>query len=237
MIRLIKNEYIKIGKYKIISMFLIFFIILCIIYKFNNKLDALNSSFDLIPFIGVSACVLFSGIVSLEYTNGNLRYYLTKPIRRWKIYLSKILAIYLYMFLLMIFIILINLCFLNDIDSKYIFKYILYCFPLLTIGMYIILLSTLFKNTSVVVSVSIVTLVFSFLLSQILLGYGIKFIQYTTLPYFEFNLFSDEKTILNINNNLGCDLNIKNGIIVDSIYLVLYYLIGNKLFKIKDIRI
>ena len=151
MISLIKNEYIKIGKYKIFIMFGIFLIIICFIYKFNNRIDALNNSFELIPFIGVSACVLFSGIISLEYTNGNLRYYLTKPIKRSKIYLSKILAIYLYMFLLMIYIIIINLIFIKKIDTAYIFDFILYCFPLLTIGMYIILLSTLFKSTSLVV--------------------------------------------------------------------------------------
>lgn len=237
MISLIKNEYIKIGKYKILIMFGIFLIIICFIYKFNNRIDALNNSFELIPFIGVSACVLFSGIISLEYTNGNLRYYLTKPIKRSKIYLSKILAIYLYMFLLMIYIIIINLIFIKKIDTAYIFDFILYCFPLLTIGMYIILLSTLFKNTSLVVGINMFTLIFSFLISQILLGYGLNFIEYTTLPYLEFNLFNGKDVIYKINQDLGCNLNIKTGIIIDTFYLIVYYLIGNKLFKIKDIRI
>ncbi len=237
MIRLIKNEYIKIGKYKIIIMFGIFLIIICFIYKFNNKVDALNNSFELIPFIGVSACILFSGIVSSEYTNGNLRYYLTKPIKRNKIYLSKILTIYLYIFSLIIYIILINLIFIKRIDIKYIFNFILYCFPLLTIGMFIILLSTLFKNTSIVVGINMFTLIFSFLISQILLGYGLNFVEYTTLPYLEFNLFNEKDIILNINRNLGSNLSIKNGIIIDTVYLLIYYFIGNKLFKIKDIRI
>lgn len=237
MIRLIKNEYIKIGKYKIIIMFGIFLIIICFIYKFNNKVDALNNSFKLIPFIGVSACILFSGIVSLEYTNGNLRYYLTKPIKRNKIYLSKILTIYLYIFSLIIYIILINLIFIEKIDTKYIFNFILYCFPLLTIGMFIILLSTLFKNTSIVVGINMFTLIFSFLISQILLGYGLNFVEYTTLPYLEFNLFNEKDIILNINRDLGSNLSIKNGIIIDTVYLFIYYFIGNKLFKIKDIRI
>lgn len=237
MISLIKNEYIKIGKYKIFIMFGIFLIIICFIYKFNNRIDALNNSFELIPFIGVTACVLFSGIISLEYTNGNLRYYLTKPIKRSKIYLSKILSIYLYMFLLMIYIIIINLIFIKKIDTAYIFDFILYCFPLLTIGMYIILLSTLFKSTSLVVGINMFTLIFSFLISQILLGYGLNFIEYTTLPYLEFNLFNDKDVIYKINQDLGCNLNIKTGIIIDTFYLIIYYLIGNKLFKIKDIRI
>lgn len=237
MIKLIKNEYIKVGKCKIIIMFIIFLIILCFIYKFNNKIDALNNSYELIPFIGVSACILFSGIVSLEYTNGNLRYYLTKPIKRYKIYLSKILTIYLYIFSLMIYIILINLIFIKKIDTTYIFNFILYCFPLLTIGMFIILLSTLFKNTSLVVGINMFTLIFSFLISQILLGYGLNFIEYTTLPYLEFNLFNQKDVIVNINQNLGSNLSIKNGIIIDTIYLFIYYFIGNKLFKIKDIRI
>lgn len=237
MVNLIKNEYIKIGKYKIIAFFLIFLIIICLIYKFNNDIDALNNSYELIPFIGVSTCILFSGTISLEYTNGNLRYYLTKPIKRNKIYLSKILSIYLYMFLLMFFIIIINLIFIKEFNTAYILKYLLYCFPLLTIGMYIILLSTLFKNTSLVVGINMFTLIFSFLISQILLGYGISIIEYTTLPYLEFNLFNDKEIILKINQDLGCNLNIRNGILIDSFYLIVYYLIGNKLFKIKDIRI
>ena len=103
--------------------------------------------------------------------------------------------------------------------------------------MFIILLSTLFKNTSIVVGINMFTLIFSFLISQILLGYGLNFVEYTTLPYLEFNLFNEKDTILNINRNLGSNLSIKNGIIIDTVYLLIYYFIGNKLFKIKDIRI
>ena len=150
MIRLVKNEYIKIGFYKIIIMFIIFFIIVCLLYKYNSLDVALNKSFNLIPFVGVSSSILFSGIISTEYTNGNLRYYLTKPVKRWKIYFSKIISIFLYMLILVAFLILVNLIFIKKFDTSYMFKFILYSSSLIFIGTHIIFFSTLFKNTALV---------------------------------------------------------------------------------------
>lgn len=237
MIRLVKNEYIKIGFYKIIIMFIIFFIIVCLLYKYNSLDVALNKSFNLIPFVGVSSSILFSGIISTEYTNGNLRYYLTKPVKRWKIYFSKIISIFLYMLILVAFLILVNLIFIKKFDTSYMFKFILYSSSLIFIGTHIIFFSTLFKNTALVVGINMFITIFSFIVSQILLGYGFVLIEYTPFPYLELNLFNDKMMFYNINQDLGCNLSLRNGIRIDIIYSILYYILGNKMFNKKDIRI
>lgn len=237
MIRLVKNEYIKIGIYKIIIMFFIFFIVVCLLYKYNSSDVALNKSFSLIPFIGVSSSILFSGIISTEYTNGNLRYYLTKPVKRWKIYFSKIISIFLYMLILVAFLILVNLIFIKKFDTIYISKFILYSSSLIFIGTHIIFFSTLFKNTALVVGINMFITIFSFIVSQIILGYGFGLIEYTPFPYLELNLFNDKMMFYSINQDLGCNLSLRNGIIIDIIYSIVYYILGNKMFNKKDIRI
>ena len=79
--------------------------------------------------------------------------------------------------------------------------------------------------------------IFSFIVSQILLGYGFVLIEYTPFPYLELNLFDDKMMFYSINQDLGCNLSLRNGIIIDIIYSILYYILGNKMFNKKDIRI
>ena len=131
-------------------MFITFFIIVCLLYKYNSLDVALNKSFNLIPFVGVSSSILFSGIISTEYTNGNFRYYLTKPVKRWKIYFSKIISIFLYMLILVVFLILVNLIFIKKFDTSCMYKFILYSSSLIFIGTHIIFFSTLFNQFFVV---------------------------------------------------------------------------------------
>ena len=94
MIKLIKNEFKKVGGFKIGVSFAIFLIISILIYEFTN--DMRNTIYKLIPFVGIMTSILFSGIISNEIENGTFRFYLTKPISRTKIYQSKILTIIIY---------------------------------------------------------------------------------------------------------------------------------------------
>lgn len=237
MIKLIKNEFKKIGIVKIVFVFIIYLLILFVILKIYGSEKLLKVSYNLIPFIGLTSIIIFGGIISSEYTNGSLKYYLSKPIKRWKIYLSKLLTIYIFLFLLISFIIFISLILTISFDIKYIIKYFIYSIPLILIGVQILLLSTIFKSTSIVVGINMFILTFSFMLSQVLLGYNINIIEYTPLPYLDLNVFSDISVINDINNALETNLSIKKGVIIDIIYSILFYLYGNRLFIRKDIRL
>lgn len=237
MIKLIKNEFKKIGIVKVVFVFILYLLILFIILKIYGSEKLLKVSYNLIPFIGLTSIIIFGGIISSEYTNGSLKYYLTKPIKRWKIYLSKLLTIYIFLFLLISFITFISMILTINFDIKYIIKYFVYSIPLVLIGIQILLLSTIFKSTSIVVGINMFILTFSFMLSQVFLGYNISIIEYTPLPYLDLNVFSDISVINDINKALETNLSIKKGVIIDIIYSILFYLYGNRLFIKKDIRL
>ena len=93
MIRLINNEFIKIKKVKVIFTYICYIITLIILNKYSDK-NILDLSYYLIPVIGVIVSILYGGIISSEKENGSFRYYLTKPYKRWKIYIAKLLIFY-----------------------------------------------------------------------------------------------------------------------------------------------
>ena len=87
MIRLVKNEYTKIGHFKLNLPFIIFTIVILIMKEVESL--SFGKIYSLISFIGLCNCALFGGIISNEIENGTFRIYLTKPVKREKIYLSK----------------------------------------------------------------------------------------------------------------------------------------------------
>ena len=94
MISLINNEFIKLGKIKLITPFVIFSSV-GLLEKFIFKTIQINRLFNLIPFIGIILCVMFSGIISNEIEFGTFRLYLTKAKSRIKIYNAKIITIFI----------------------------------------------------------------------------------------------------------------------------------------------
>src|SRR5574344_1156254 len=157
MIKLIKNEILKINIIKIIILCVILiasvFIIVYVNKDFNGK-DIFNTSIYLIPFLGVVICILFGGIMSNEFQNGTFKIYLTKPIKRSEILLSKILMMYL---IVSIFIVLIILSYLTcfiifkiHFNSYYLIsKFLLYSIPLFFIATFILFLSLITRSTAV----------------------------------------------------------------------------------------
>lgn len=234
MIKLINNEFKKVGILKLSIPFVIFLIVIIIIYEFNDNMK--NTIFSLIPFIGIMISIIFSGIVSNEIDNGTIRFYLTKPVSRINILKSKFLTIVIYQIILLSFILFIYSVLCKDIDRTYIIKYVKYCSPLLFISSVIILFSILFKNTSITVGLSIFIIVFGGLITQLLLDINVTQIEFTFLPYMDFTLFDDSETLKLLNQTYKINLSVKKGIIINLISTIIFYKIGELIFNKKDIK-
>lgn len=235
MIRLINNEFIKVKKVKLFFSIILYLIALYIMFEVSDK-SILDMSYNLIPFIGIFVSIFFCGTISSERENGSFRYYLTKPIKRWKIYLSKLICILLYITISILFIIIFTSILNKDINMIYYLKYFTYSIPIYFIGVFILYLSTIFKSQTFSASISILTLSFSLLVSQILFGIKLYFIEYTFLPYLDYSLFNDKMLVQSLNHDLSINLSLNKGIIIDFIYMLLLFLLGIKKFIKKDIK-
>lgn len=236
MINLINNEICKIKKSKIIFIYIIFVISLLLINKYSNN-NIFDMSYNLIPFIGIFVSLLFSGSICFEIENGTMRYYLTKPYKRYKVYLSKLITIIIFIIFLYLIIIITTSILGKSIDYKYYLKYFIHLIPILFMSSFILYLSTYFKSHVFVSCTSILILCFSLTISQLLFGLNINYIEYTFLPYLDFSIFNDKLFVLEMNKELNTHLNIKIGIIIDLLYFILFVILGCFKFNNKDIKL
>ena len=235
MIKLINNEFNKIKKSKVIFTYILLIIVLFLMNKYSDK-DIYSLSYYLIPIIGIIVCILFSSTICGELERGTLRYYLTKPFKRWKIYVSKILCMIIYI-LFGIIVVVMTTCLIGKFfDMDYLSKFFLYCIPILFIGVFCIYLSTIIKSQVFVSCFSILTLCFSLIVSQTLFGFNIRFIEYTFLPYLDYSIFDDKNIIINMNRELGVHLSLNRGIIIDLVFIFIFFIVGIVKFNKKDIK-
>lgn len=233
MTKLVRNEFKKINKFKIFCGNLLFVLAVYLI----NKLDySKDSIYSFIPFVMIFISIYYSGIISNEIENGSIRFYLTKPYKRWKIYLSKYITI-LISSIISLLIILLSFYFIyGDIDKAYIVKYIKYSCPILVLCSIIIFNSTIIKNTSIALGINIFIIVFGVMISEILFGLELTFIEYSFLPYMDFTIFNNMSVVESINNEFSVNLSIKSGIYINLLYSLILYLLGNIIFVYKDIK-
>ena len=247
MIKLIKNELNKIFSFKYIIISLLFITSVFIVIYYNRDIEdaskVLNTSLYMIPFIGMITCLLTGGIMSNEFQNGTIRMYLTKPVKRWKILLSKLLAIYLIIFYYL-FIVLISYILFESIyfDIKsvniiiFLKDYFLYSIPVIFIGTLSLFLSTITISTSFSVGITCFIYLMASIIAQILFGIKFNIIQYTFLPYLDFTIFQNMDELNIMNSELGINLNVNNGIIILTLSTIILYLITNATFNKKDIK-
>lgn len=234
-IKLVINELRKIGIIKLFISLITFLIIILVIYETNDD-NILDTSYKLIPFVGIFMIVFYGGSISFEIENGSLKYYLTKPIKRWKIYLSKLISIYLYLFVIFVYIIFIYLVLINKIDYQFIIRFIKYTIPIFLMGTITLFISSIIRNTAMCIGIDIFLLIFSTLISQILFGIKFNIIEYTFLPYLDFTIFDNQSALDSMNNELGIHLSIKRGIYIDCIFILVFYYMGNAIFIDKDVK-
>ena len=122
MIRLVKNEIIKMGKIKLIFPYVLFSLIIIIQYFLVDNI-VFENVISIIPFCGIILCVIFSGLISNEIENGTFRFYLTKSKSRNKIYFSKLLFSFVYIFIFTIY--LYVLYFFNPVIHQWTFRFFL----------------------------------------------------------------------------------------------------------------
>ena len=103
-------------------------------------------------------------------------------------------------------------------------------------GSICLFISTIIKNTALCIGIDIFILVFSTLISQVLFGISFNIIEYTFLPYLDFNIFSDIDALNIMNNELGISLSIKRGIIIDLVFIIIFYRLGRLFFINKDVK-
>ena len=141
-----------------------------------------------------------------------------------------------YTFVLSLFIYFIFVLIIRNFESKILFKYLMYTIPLYLLNSIIIFVSTIIRNTAIVVSICIFLLVFSLVIVQILFGLNIKIIEYSILPYLDFSIFNDKNSLDDINMSFDVSLYLKKGIIVDTFNMIFVYLLGSFIFNNKDIK-
>ena len=178
MIRLINNEFIKLRKIRIIFSQCIFLIVIYLMKRLSDE-NLFDLVFNLIPFIGIYTCILFSNIIVGEIDNGSFRYYLTKPFKRYKIYLSKAICIFIYITFSILLVVLFTELLMTEFNINFITKYFIYSIPIYFIGIYNLYLSTILRNHSLVLGLSIFTLSFSLIISQFFFGLEFNIIEYT----------------------------------------------------------
>lgn len=233
MIRLIKNEFIKLGRLKFICSHLVFSLSIMVYYYVNKHTITEEFILSLLPFVGVVLSIVFCSIVSSEYTKGTFRIYLTKPVKRTKVYISKLLTIILTLYSILLHNLTIYTLLTHKLSVNFTLKYISYSQSLTLVSVIILMLSTIIKSPSLISGITILLLTFGFTLFELLSLTNIKFLEYTFLPYIDLNMISKVDFI---NDTLGTSLSLKKSILVNTIYTILFFILGIIIFNKKDIR-
>lgn len=233
MIRLIKNEFIKLGRLKFICSHLVFSLSIMVYYYVNKHTITEEFILSLLPFVGVVLSIIFCSIVSSEYTKGTFRIYLTKPVKRTKVYISKLLTIILTLYSILLHNLTIYTLLTHKLSVNFTLKYISYSQSLTLVSVIILMLSTIIKSPSLISGITILLLTFGFTLFELLSLTNIKFLEYTFLPYIDLNMISKVDFI---NDTLGTSLSLKKSILVNTIYTILFFILGIIIFNKKDIR-
>ena len=116
------------------------------------------------------------------------------------------------------------------------FKYLNYTVSTYTILSFTFLLSIIIKNTPINLGMCIFFFIFSGLISEFFFKNSITIIEYTLLPYFDFNIFWDLDSIKSVNELYGINLNINYATFINIVHIVLFNFISYYTFIKKDIK-
>lgn len=210
-------------------------------------------------FLSIIIVIIAGGIVANEFQKGTIRLLVIRPNKRWKILLSKFLAIisiiivlalttYIASFVINGLLFGFEDYFISDLAVKggsvVEVSYILNSFvklgilliPIIFVGLIAFSLSTISKNTALSVGISIFLLVGYSLIIMMMVLIGISFIDLTFLPYLEYVQFTDPLSLVNSCYSYDIYYTFKQANIVLLIWAILIYVLTNYIFIKRDIK-
>ena len=233
-----------------------------IFYKSNNikvekPVKCLENIYVLIIFLSLFLVIICGNLMNKEYDEGIIKSILVKEKNRNKIIISKLIVTIIinFFFFILLFIINYFLTFIFTGSSmlniyKYYFSngdivkinYLIYIIknyfilflPVLFISILSYFLSIFFNSSNLSTALSLFIIICGPIICNILLDYNISFIDYTILPYLDFNPYLDKINIFNINYTYGINLSICKGIFIFIILLLIMFYLSLKYFNKKD---
>ena len=228
----------------------------------NNAKTTLNEIIDNnITVISIIIVVIAGGIVANEFQKGTIRLLVIRPSKRWKLLLSKFLAVIslTIIFGLITYIMSFITCSIsfgfrelltNDLSvigtqvvkTSYIASSISSLFiqliPIIFIALGAFFLSTITNSTALSVGLSIFVLMGSSLAMMILLMLKFPFLDLTFLPYLSFNQFVPINKITLLDNYMMYQIyyTLPKALLVLGIWGIILYTISNVVFTKKDIK-
>ena len=214
---------------------------------------------NIMPFLGLVIVVIAGGIVANEFQKGTIRLLLVRPNKRWKILLSKFLAVIIITIFLVISATLVAFIIngilygfdgyfissLKVVDGKVkevsfillALKNIgLLLIPVLFAGLGAFTLSTITNNTAVSVGLGIFILVGGSLALMILTLIKVPLLDYTFLPYLDYNIFLNAFDLELNNQSYQLMLTLPKANIVLASWSVVFYTVSHLIFIKKDIK-
>ena len=229
-------------------------------YNDSKAKSALDDSINTNNVIlGIIVVVIAGGIVANEFQKGTIRLLVIRPNKRWKILLSKFLAVVV--IALGLSFVAYVLSFISNgfmfgfsdlvtpslqvasgkvIEVSYILKSIsnmlVMLIPVIFVGLIAFSLSTIINNTAFSVGLSIFILMGYSMATMVLQMLGFPFIDLTFLPYLSYSQFLDSVTLADSCQFNGAYYTLFKANLVLLVWGVILYTISNIVFIRKDIK-
>ena len=224
----------------------------------NIKLNKImNNGITLLIFSSIIIIVISSSILGNEINKKSIKELLTKPYKRSEILISKFITMYIIVFLLTMFIFItyilfvyiltkINVFILKDyiiyngyiknisFILKYFIKFIINSIPIYFLSTFTIFLTTFIKNQKIIIPINSLLFIMSPVIFNFFLNVKFKYIIYTFIPYLDFSIFKDAYSVLMLNMEYNMNFNMTLGIIVLTIYSIMFLLSSLFIFNEKD---
>lgn len=226
-------------------------------YK-NKSKNILEKSYTLLMFLALIIVITSGQMMSKEFSKKTINGILLTPYKRYKIFLSKFIALLIISLIYCVFLILMMFMFTlvfgglnellipslkvvnnNAVEVNYLLlflkNYFILLIPIIFIIILCYVLSTITNNAAISVSLGLFINITAIMISTFLLSLNVPLIDLTFLPYLDYTIFMDKINITNFNIENNCNLNITKATIVLFVYGLIFYLITNLVFNKKDI--
>ena len=224
----------------------------------NIKLNKImDNGITLLIFSSIIIIIISSSILGNEINKKSIKELLTKPYKRSEILISKLLTMYILIFLITIFIFISYISFVYLLTSinvfllkdyiiynnkiieilfilKYFIKFVINSIPIYFLSTFTIFLTTFIKNQKIIIPINSLLFIMSPIILNFFLNINFKYIIYTFIPYLDFSIFKNAYSILMLNIEYNMNFSITLGIIILNIYNLFFAIISLYIFSRKD---